>query len=96
MSQETETTNQVFDFYSEYKSYFRVYVKSCGLLLCFQDEGKRGAPKIALYACTDEGEPSYPINIPHNSILNLEGCNYLKQEITEAFERGDYFVKEEN
>ena len=80
-----------FTFYREYEGYCRVYVKSETSLYCFQQE-RRNTPPI-MYVCTDEGEPSYPVTIPHNSELKMEGCEYLKTEILEAFNRGDYFIK---
>jgi len=81
----------IFKFHNEDIGYCRVYVKHGKSLYCFQEEQTGLTP--VLYVCTKEGEPEHPASIPENSKLELEGCEYLKDEITTAFNRGDYFLK---
>jgi len=81
----------VFKFHNEDIGYCRVYVKHGKSQYCFQKEETGLAP--VLYICTKEGEPEHSVSIPENSRLELDGCEYLRDEITTAFKRGDYFLK---
>jgi hypothetical protein len=57
----------MYKFMREEPGYCRVYYRNRNAVYCLQNDGGYGLSDVSFYRCTEDGEPTYPIDMPDES-----------------------------
>lgn len=60
-----------------------VYKSTKNRWYCLQDIGVNRNVRIELYACTKDGEPSYPVNIDRFNITQSRGTDRIDLDVND-------------